>query len=943
MSTLPARSLRLLRSSGLLLALALLACEKRESLPLIVSNGLEAQEASREILFAGHDLKAAAGCDGACEWAESAVLPAPDGATRIGMLVDAADPDALKRVSGEIQVRGFAQGGTPLSWTPADVTWSEDRYLVARADPGYPIYAAQLRVKAASLDAIAHIAFVAVNPETGGTEAPALAGATGALGLAESALTVSDLVVPRATWKARPTKCTGKDGVKSRMAIHHTFTPPASGGSVEARIRSIQAYHMDTRGWCDVGYHFLVADDGRIFEGRPIAYIGAHVSNNNTGNIGISWVGCFQSGECDALGTMTPSAAALTSTGTLIGALSDQYGIPATTAKVKGHTEHSGASTSCPGDRLLSKIPQILEIANGATLPDPADPGPTEPGPTDPTPPVGSGKGRVIGVVYDASVTSDPAAPGNRRLTGALLSSSNGATTTATGAEAVWQFDLPVGEWTIVASAPGYVATGRTAVVTAGGETWASIGLLPSAAPTGPATVTVKSSGGVGIGGAVVKVGSTWSIANANGVVTVDTSAGPVSVSAWAPGYESKSVQAKPGGKHDLVLPAEANVVIGGTLQGVVWDASKTASADQSGNVRLSSAILVCSCGKAKQARVGDAYWSFKVPVGNHTVTAVLAGYVPQGKTQSVAVGGDEWASIGLLPVGSSPVTPTPTTPKTTVCYSGPTGAGDVCLPVVAASSAMGAAYAYPTGLGAQYKAPTHYLDLSVVSAATALAKNFVLSEFLQVAKGKWGIYSPKTVVHWQKIRTALGVALEVNSGYRSPGWNDGIDGSASASRHLWGDAADVTANGKVTLAKIKTACQNEGADYVEVYTSHVHCDWRDDALEPAFFQAANKPGVAPSGDPDEAPASAWAEASRERVAVGDVVLLEARWTGFHEGTPWVSWSARALDGQPLSHATAEPTTAWAFVPPRAGYYEIAWKIGGFLTGSLVVEATTRR
>jgi len=308
---------------GFSFAVVSLGCEQSESLPFVVSNGLEAQEASREVLFASQDLKAAEGCLGVCEWAESAVLAAPDGATRIGMLVDAADPAALEKVMGQIQVRGFAKGGTPLSWTPADVTWTEDRYLVARSDPGYPIYAAQLRVPTGSLDAIAHIAFVAVNPETGGTEATTLAGASGTLGHAESALTASDLVVPRGLWKARPTKCTGKDGAKTRMAIHHTFTPSASGGSVEARIRSIQAYHMDTRGWCDVGYHFLVADDGRIFEGRPIAYIGAHVGNNNTGNIGISWVGCFQTGECDALGTMNPSGAALKATGTLIGALSD--------------------------------------------------------------------------------------------------------------------------------------------------------------------------------------------------------------------------------------------------------------------------------------------------------------------------------------------------------------------------------------------------------------------------------------------------------------------------------------------------------------------------------------------------------------------------------------------------------------------------------------------
>ena len=83
--------------------------------------------------------------------------------------------------------------------------------------------------------------------------------------------------------------------------VKHTFTPPASGGSIEARIRSIQAYHMDTRGWCDIGYHFLVAGDGQVFEGRPYALLGAHTGGQNSGNIGVSFIGCFHPAVCAAM------------------------------------------------------------------------------------------------------------------------------------------------------------------------------------------------------------------------------------------------------------------------------------------------------------------------------------------------------------------------------------------------------------------------------------------------------------------------------------------------------------------------------------------------------------------------------------------------------------------------------------------------------------------
>ena len=33
-------------------------------------------------------------------------------------------------------------------------------------------------------------------------------------------------------------------------------------------MKGIQNYHMDSRGWSDIGYNFLVGEDGRIYEVR---------------------------------------------------------------------------------------------------------------------------------------------------------------------------------------------------------------------------------------------------------------------------------------------------------------------------------------------------------------------------------------------------------------------------------------------------------------------------------------------------------------------------------------------------------------------------------------------------------------------------------------------------------------------------------------------------
>jgi hypothetical protein len=182
---------------------------------------------------------------------------------------------------------------------------------------------------------------------------------------------VSDVVLTRSNWKARPTKCTLDDLNKVKMAIHHTETPQKSGGTYEGRLRQIQAYHMDIQNYCDVGYHYLVTDDGRVWEGRPIAKLGAHVYEHNTGNIGISFVGCYHSSGCDGFGSTSPPKASLSAAANLIDALAKTYGIAKTPAKVKGHGEHQGANTTCPGDNLLSRIPELLsqipwwELAGG--------------------------------------------------------------------------------------------------------------------------------------------------------------------------------------------------------------------------------------------------------------------------------------------------------------------------------------------------------------------------------------------------------------------------------------------------------------------------------------------------------------------------------------------------------------------------------------------------
>lgn len=70
------------------------------------------------------------------------------------------------------------------------------------------------------------------------------------------------------------------------IVVHCSATPEGSNFTSE----DIKKWHLK-RGFKDIGYHFVILLDGTIEIGRPLNKIGAHVTNNNTGTIGICYIG----------------------------------------------------------------------------------------------------------------------------------------------------------------------------------------------------------------------------------------------------------------------------------------------------------------------------------------------------------------------------------------------------------------------------------------------------------------------------------------------------------------------------------------------------------------------------------------------------------------------------------------------------------------------------
>lgn len=72
----------------------------------------------------------------------------------------------------------------------------------------------------------------------------------------------------------------------NKIIIHCTATPEGRDVSVD----DIRQWHLD-RGWSDIGYHYVIALNGEIQEGRPEEKIGAHTKGHNSDSIGIAYVG----------------------------------------------------------------------------------------------------------------------------------------------------------------------------------------------------------------------------------------------------------------------------------------------------------------------------------------------------------------------------------------------------------------------------------------------------------------------------------------------------------------------------------------------------------------------------------------------------------------------------------------------------------------------------
>ena len=182
--------------------------------------------------------------------------------------------------------------------------------------------AVQARVKkraaAASLVAGKSLKLTMVDPGTLATDS-----ATGA----SVAAAGRPAIISRAAWGADE-RIVCKDRTASSQVsmavVHHTAgsNSYSSVASAKRQLRADMAYHVKGRGWCDLGYNFVVDKWGNIYEGRrgsiQSARVGAHASGFNSMSVGISMLGNYS--------TRTPPWAVRRSVAKLVAWKLSRYG-----------------------------------------------------------------------------------------------------------------------------------------------------------------------------------------------------------------------------------------------------------------------------------------------------------------------------------------------------------------------------------------------------------------------------------------------------------------------------------------------------------------------------------------------------------------------------------------------------------------------------------------
>jgi hypothetical protein len=182
---------------------------------------------------------------------------------------------------------------------------------------------------------------------------------------------------PRSAWTdAAPVGPLEAEDVRF-LIVHHTASSTRhEPEEVDGILRGIRSFHVESRGWSDIAYNFLIDRYGVVWEGRAGSLDGPIAGDATGGNQGFTQLVCL-------IGDFTaelPTEAAQQSLVDMLAWLADRYeidvqlgttisflsrgsnrwpeGTEVVTSPIAGHRDMS--LTSCPGDAFYPMLEEVI-------------------------------------------------------------------------------------------------------------------------------------------------------------------------------------------------------------------------------------------------------------------------------------------------------------------------------------------------------------------------------------------------------------------------------------------------------------------------------------------------------------------------------------------------------------------------------------------------------
>jgi len=153
----------------------------------------------------------------------------------------------------------------------------------------------------------------------------------------------------------------------THLVVHHSAGSNTSS-DWPAVVLSIWNSHVNTNGWADIGYNYLIDPQGRLYEGRGGGdnVTGAHFCGTNSGTMGTCILGTYtNTAISDTSRKMLTRLLAWKACGSSINPAGASWHTPSARNlnHISGHRD--GCATECPGAMTYAELPALrTAVAN---------------------------------------------------------------------------------------------------------------------------------------------------------------------------------------------------------------------------------------------------------------------------------------------------------------------------------------------------------------------------------------------------------------------------------------------------------------------------------------------------------------------------------------------------------------------------------------------------